>query len=333
MRSTRTGFETPTIGIQPQDDPLIRTAVPRDRGILIEMSGGEAGRVQCLRDESLTLGRGAQCTLTFKDTTLSRMHARIRNFGGTYVLEDAGSLNGCYVNRRRRTKIPLQHGDRLRFGSGIRFQFQLVTPEEESVLVHMYAAAVQDGLTGLVNRRALDDRLKAEVAHAIRHRRELNVLILDVDHFKKVNDTHGHLAGDEVLRQIASLLGDQVRTEDLVARFGGEEFVVVARDVPIHGATALAERLRSAIEGKRVRFEDVEMQVTVSIGIASLSAFDKTHSVAQLLAAADAALYEAKEAGRNRVVVSAGQRESAESARSCSNEDQSQRERNLDKTA
>ncbi len=319
-------YDSPTISIKPTNDPLQLTAVPRDRGILIEMSGGEAGRVHCVGDVPLTLGRGAQCSLTYQDTTLSRIHARIRSIEEGYLLEDAGSLNGCFVNRHRESRVVLAHGDRLRFGSGVRFQFQLVTPEEEAVLVHMYAAAVQDGLTGLVNRRALDDRLEAELAHAVRHRRDLCLLMLDIDHFKKVNDTHGHLAGDEVLRQISALLGDQVRTEDVVARYGGEEFVVIARDIPPHGAAALAERLRVAVSVRRFRFEAITLQVTISIGISSLSGLRSDPSAARLVAAADIALYEAKEGGRNRVAV-------APSERVRSKDDQSQQAPSRAKTA
>jgi len=324
-------YETPTLAIKPKDDPLTRPIVPRDRGVLIEMSGGEAGRVHCLMDADFTLGRGRQCTLAFQDTTLSRTHARIRSVDGAYLLEDAGSLNGSFVNRSRETRAILAHGDRLQFGSGVRFQFQLVTKEEEAILVHMYAAAVKDGLTGLVNRRSLDDRLKAEFAHAVRRRRELSVLIIDVDHFKKVNDTHGHLAGDKVLRQIADLLVDLVRTEDFVARYGGEEFVIVTRDVPTEGAAELAERVRGSIEACAFRFERLTLGVTVSVGVSSLTDLIDKASVPRLLSAADAALYEAKAGGRNRVVIAAPQ--SAASASDRSMEDQSHRAPNLASTA
>ena len=331
MHSSRTVNETCTRKIKPQDDPLSSTTIPGDRGVLIEMSGGEAGRVHCLKSEVLSLGRSKHCTLTYQDTTLSRTHARIRWVDGVYLLEDAGSMNGCFVNRSRRNQAFLEHGDRLRFGSGVRFQFQLVTQEEEAILVHMYAASIQDGLTGLVNRRALDDRLKAEFAHAVRHRRELHILLIDVDFFKKVNDTYGHLAGDEVLRQIAALLGVQVRAEDLVARYGGEEFAVVIRDVSVRRAAAMAERLRMEIEKRVFRFEQLSLRVTVSIGISSLSGLTERSSVPRLLGASDAALYQAKAGGRNRVEVAPSQR--APSARERSIDDQSQQECNLAITA
>jgi len=302
MNTMPNDLDFPTQSITPKKDSIGLTVIPRDRGILIQMSGAAAGSVHCLRGEVLTIGRGGQCSLSLEDTTLSRTHARIRRTDGMHILEDEGSLNGSYVNHHRVTRAVLRHGDRLRFGSGVRLQFQLVNPEEEAILVHMYEAAVKDGLTGLVNRRALDDRLKAEFAHAIRHRRELNVLIIDLDFFKKVNDTKGHLAGDEVLRQIAGLFGDQIRCEDLVARYGGEEFVVLARDIPMHGAMLLAERLRAAVENLEMRFDNTLLKVTVSIGVASLSHLPGKPSIETLLTAADKALYAAKSQGRNRVV-------------------------------
>jgi diguanylate cyclase (GGDEF)-like protein len=280
------------------------TTSPRTRGLLIQMSGQDAGRIHCLTEEVITIGRGKKCLLYFDDTTLSRTHAIIRLIDGEFVLEDAGSLNGCFINRQRITAHALRHGDRLRLGSGLRVQFQLVNLEEEQVLVHLYEAAVRDGLTKLFNRRCFDERLKVDMAHSLRHKRELVAMIIDVDFFKRVNDTHGHLAGDEVLRVIAGLLADSVRSEDMVARYGGEEFVVLTRDVAEDGAACLAERLRKGIEAVEVHFEDLKIKVTASIGIAALSLVKGEKTGEALLAMADKALYQAKEGGRNKVVTS-----------------------------
>jgi diguanylate cyclase (GGDEF)-like protein len=273
------------------------------RGLLIEMSGSYAGRMHRIPPDGITIGRGDACALCYQDTTLSRMHATIRETDGKFVLEDSGSLNGSYANQQRVSKHDLAHGDRLRFGSGVSLQFQLVTEEEEAVLCRLYEASVRDGLTGVFNRRCLDDRLVSEVAHARRHERELNVLMVDIDFFKKVNDSHGRLAGDEVLKSVATLLAGSVRCEDLVARYGGEEFTVVTRDIPLAGAVKLAERLRKAIEVRIVLFEETSLKVTASIGVASLALLpEDQRTPAHLVEAADKALYKAKEGGRNRVV-------------------------------
>jgi len=291
----------------PRVEALGATIGQRDRGLLIEMSGNHAGNVHRVVTEDVSIGRGSRCTLSFEDSTLSRMHASLRRRGQEYEIYDLGSLNGTFVNRERVSTKVLAHGDRLRFGSGVRMHFQLVNETEEQVLVHLFEAAVRDGLTGVFNRRALTERLDSEVAHALRHKRDLCALMLDVDHFKRVNDTHGHLAGDEVLRAIAGVLGKTVRCEDIVARYGGEEFVVLVRDTPLAGAVLLAERLRQAVESEQMSFEGTILSATASIGVAALSAIQEAKSqraaVAEhLLAAADAALYEAKRTGRNKVV-------------------------------
>ena len=271
------------------------------RGILIEMSGSTAGRVHLLADEETTIGRGSDCTIIFDDTTLSRTHARIRADGEEYLLTDCESLNGCYVNLARQQEASLRHGDRVQFGTGVRLQFQLVNQEEQRVLVRMFEAAVLDGLTGLTNRRALDERIVSEMAYAVRHEAELCAIMLDIDFFKKVNDTHGHLAGDEVIRTIAKLLQRGIRCEDLAARYGGEEFVVLTRGIPLGGAVNLAERLRVAIAERLIEHGDQQLSVTSSFGVASLSQISGEPTAAALLEAADRALYAAKTGGRNRV--------------------------------
>ena len=174
-------------------------------------------------------------------------------------------------------------------------------------LVELNAAleqtATTDGLTRLVNRRYLDERLIEEVLRAQRYGSPLSVLMIDVDHFKKVNDVHGHAAGDAVLRAVAATIKASVRIIDIPARYGGEELVVVAPSTSWTGARVLAERLRGAIEALETMSAGMEqpIRVTASIGCAALGAEQDGHS---LLEAADQALYEAKHGGRNRVVMS-----------------------------
>jgi len=273
------------------------TAAPRDRALLVEMSGGDAGHVHRLVEVITTIGRGTGCTLSFADATLSREHARIARIGDGFAIEDAGSLNGTWVNQERAQRRVLAHGDRIRLGSGVRFQFHLVTAEEEAILVKLYEASVRDGLTGLFNRRHLVERLDAETAYAVRHGTGLCVVMMDLDHFKRVNDTYGHLAGDEVLRQASGVLQAQVRRADLVARYGGEEFVVIARGIPLASCRLLAERLRTWIEALEIHFEAALIRPTASLGLAGLDDCGKDKTPARLLACADEALYRAKEGG------------------------------------
>ncbi|HWL85746.1 MAG TPA: GGDEF domain-containing protein, partial [Polyangiaceae bacterium] len=172
--------------------------------------------------------------------------------------------------------------------------------------------ALYDGLTRVYNRKHLDERLDVEVAFAMRHGTELSVILIDVDHFKRVNDTYGHLAGDAVLRTTAQVMAHSLRHEDLLARYGGEEFVVVARGTSLDNAVLVADRLRNSIAATMVPFEEHLLHVTVSAGVASIrdcgpgatnaNVSDLPALKTSLLSTADQRLYAAKQAGRNRVV-------------------------------
>jgi diguanylate cyclase (GGDEF)-like protein len=160
--------------------------------------------------------------------------------------------------------------------------------------------AREDALTGLANRRAFGEVLKSAFARMRRLDEPVLLFMLDIDHFKLVNDTHGHAAGDEVLRSVAKTMASSIREVDRAFRIGGEEFAVILTDTDIPGAQLVAERLRAAIAAAPVTTESGQVSVTASIGIARAG---KAMDPAELLKAADAALYEAKASGRNRVVV------------------------------
>jgi two-component system cell cycle response regulator len=179
----------------------------------------------------------------------------------------------------------------------------------DSELARTREMALQDELTGLANRRALEQMLAEEVTRALRHGRPLSIVMADVDHFKTINDTYGHRAGDEVLRELARILGQNLRSIDRAARYGGEELLVMLPETPSAEAHYVAERVRTAVEGHAfvVDPEDEEpplsLHVTASLGIASLP--DDADSPERLVEIADQALYDAKHQGRNRVVVHA----------------------------
>jgi two-component system cell cycle response regulator len=283
------------------DPPAARSKV----AVLTVLAGPEAGQVLPLdRTKANTLGReDAECTIAFADARVSGVHARIISVNGEWMLTDQGSTNGTFVNDVRIDKhSPLADGDRILLGGSVSLRFALVTEDERQALMRVYDAAVHDGLTGVLNRKALDQRLLSEIAFAVRHDAPLSVVMLDVDHFKAVNDTHGHPAGDAVLRAVAERLTSALRIEDVFGRYGGEEFLIVARDITLDQGAQLAERMRVLLDASPVVFEGTPIRVTASFGVASLACCAPTRDAPTLLATVDARLYEAKRTGRNRVV-------------------------------
>ena len=276
----------------------------RDRGVVTVTGGNDAGKVISLPPGNmLALGRADEADVRFDDVSLSRIHARVVRIGSEYVINDAGSTNGTYINDRRiDAPTSLKDGDRIQLGSNTTLRFSLVDLAEEQALRQVYEAAMKDGLTGIANRKHLEERLDAEVGYAIRHGSPLSIVMLDVDHFKRVNDPLGHLAGDAVLRHMGAALSAGLRQEDLVARYGGEEFVIVARGIEVMNALHVADRLRIWISQTPVYFENQQIWITSSAGVASLADCGDKKDKASLLAAADGRLYQAKHGGRNRVV-------------------------------
>lgn len=163
------------------------------------------------------------------------------------------------------------------------------------------ALSQKDPLTGAYNRRYFDEQSRIECARSHRYSQSLAILMIDLDKFKLVNDTHGHAAGDEVLKALVRISSDALRKSDILARFGGEEFVVLLPHADIKEASMLAERLRKAIENSEIKVEELTLHVTVSIGVSILAAHESDST--EMLARADQAMYNAKNSGRNKVAV------------------------------
>jgi diguanylate cyclase (GGDEF)-like protein len=294
-------------GAQGHMDTFVVDAEPRTerrRAVLIVSAGPHTGRVLTIPvGDLVTLGRSPECTFPFDDASVSLKHARIIFVAEQYIFKDAASRNGSFVNDARvTTAMPLCDGDRVQLGSSTVLRFSLVGEDEEQSLRRVYDAAIRDGLTGIFNRKHLEERLDAELAYAVRHGSPLSVVIVDVDHFKRVNDTFGHLAGDAVLKVVASLLAQCLRAEDLLARYGGEEFVIVTRGLDAAQALMMADRARVTVAGTAIPHAHQSISVTVSAGVASLTCCGSQRDKATLLGLADARLYQAKQSGRNRVV-------------------------------
>jgi two-component system cell cycle response regulator len=287
------------------------TALPRlpstskEHAFLLVLSGPQLGAIYPLQAEhELTIGRRDDADILLADEGISRRHATLRVDGEHALVKDLGSANGTYVDGARVQEAILSNGSRVHIGLQTVLKFIWADDLEAEYQRKLVEGALQDPLTGLYNRRLLEDRLGSELAAAKRHGRLVSVLMVDIDLFKSVNDRYGHLAGDEALRMVARTLRATIRKEDFVARFGGEEFVVIARETALDGARLLGERIRHAVERSRCVWQDQELSVTVSVGVtvsAQPAEFVPGQTERELIDGADRALYRAKQDGRNRV--------------------------------
>jgi two-component system cell cycle response regulator len=265
------------------------------------LTGSMTGQVFRVTRGEATIGRGSSVEVRVEDDGISRSHARIRSeTAGRAFIEDMGSRNGTFVNGEKISgTLELQEGDKIQLGRGTVLRFGFQDNLDESFHENLLSSALRDGLTKLFNKRYFLERLDSELKFAVRHKAALSLLMLDLDYFKRINDTLGHLAGDCVLQEIAAQLARAVRNEDVVARFGGEEIAIVLRAINVDNAMLMAERLRKLVESTVILFEGKELRATVSIGVAEFGPNVTTPD--QLVEAADKALYRAKHGGRNRV--------------------------------
>ena len=264
--------------------------------VLIGPTTGELFRV----GDGGGLGRDKSVSFHIPDSQISRRHAWLHSTEGGITLEDLDSTNGTFVNGERITRRVLQNGDTIRLGHTVALRITWLSEVDGELQKEMFDSALRDGLTKAFNKRFFETRLEEEVAYALRQGTDLAVLFLDLDHFKRINDTYGHLAGDHVLVELAALVSKTSRVEDIFARVGGEEFAILTRGLDSRQATEFGERLRLAIFEHEFVYEGVTLPVTSSVGVACVKS-EGVDSPVALMAAADAALYRAKAAGRNRV--------------------------------
>ncbi len=264
---------------------------------IVVIYGGELGKRFPIKEQA-TVGRAESNSISLDMANVSRTHARFFSHDGSFYVEDLGSTNGTFVNDAEIVhETLLSSGDLITTGGTV---FKFFYGDNVEALYHeeIYRLTILDGLTGVHNRRFLLEFLEREVARAARHGRPLALAMVDLDHFKVLNDTFGHLAGDSVLKGVARLMEAEVRREELFARYGGEEFALVLPETTIDGATVFCERLRRGVGNHSFSFDGQELQVTVSIGVAGL---EDGADIQALIKAADEQLYLAKRQGRNRV--------------------------------
>jgi len=265
---------------------------------LIVIYGEDIGRRVPLGKGRVVLGRSSQADMQVDQESVSRNHCQITFRGKRHTVRDLGSTNGTYVNDEPCEEIELRDGDQIKVGRTI---VKYITGGNVEAQYHeeIYRLMTVDGLTQIHNKRYFDEMLEREVSRCARYGRIFSLILFDIDHFKRVNDTFGHLAGDAVLRRLGTLVRTRVRRDDIVARTGGEEFAVILPEVALEGAVGLAEKLRSLIDESVFEFEKTAMEVTISLGVAMWQ--EGLTEGDELIKLADDKLYEAKDSGRNRI--------------------------------
>jgi diguanylate cyclase (GGDEF)-like protein len=248
----------------------------------------------------LEIGRSPLVGLSLPEVmSISRKHARLRYAGPVVTIEDLGSTNGTFVNGQPiQGRTVLKSGDRFQTAA-VHFKFLHEQDVESAYHLAIYDLVARDGLTEIFNKRKYEEEVQREFARAVRHHRPLSLILFDLDEFKQINDSYGHLCGDFVLKQVASLARDLTRPEEVLARVGGDEFAILTPETTIHGAETLALKLRDRIEGFEHRYGDLRIAIRCSFGVAELA--PEMSNPQELFQVADAALLIAKRSGRNRV--------------------------------
>ena len=284
----------------------------REPGLVV-ITGSSLGEYYSLvDDEPLIVGRGSECDIVLQRPSVSREHLKVVFSQGQVTAYDLGSKNGASADDR---PVPtdgliLRDGALIRLGDATLKYLDGKSPEAD-YHERSYLLATKDPLTGLNNRLSFKESLTRAIADWARRGGELAVAVLDLDHFKQVNDAHGHHAGDQVLRLTADVAIDQLRASDLVARLGGEEFVIALPDTGAQAMHQVLEQLGDKIRAQ-AKTLFAEPEITFSAGIACLparanAALDLRRLQQRLLHLADQAMYQAKAEGRNRIVIADSQ--------------------------
>jgi two-component system cell cycle response regulator len=273
---------------------------------LVVLAGSNVGEMYKVEKERTVMGRGESVDIRLLDEGISREHAQVVQEAGKdgshYVLEDMGSTNGTFCNGARVQRQMLAEGDKILLGSTTILKFSYQDKLDEMFQRQMSESALRDGLTKTFNKRYFTERIESEYLYAARHDTPVSLLFLDIDHFKRINDVHGHPAGDAVLVELSKLVSAGLGNEDIFCRYGGEEFAVISRGTETPAAHAIAERLRRAVEEHVFSFDGKTILVTISVGVARAPS-PGVGSPAEFVATADEAMYRAKRSGRNQVCV------------------------------
>ncbi len=269
---------------------------------LTVVAGVQIGQTVPFNGRSLTGGRDAECDLPLIGRGISRTHFLVEpGADNSLVISDLGSTNGIFVNGEKVQQHTLEDGDYIHVGPETVLRYNVENVTDVQIRVRQYEQSIRDDLTGIYNRRYFKSTLKHELAFCQRHNDYVSVILFDVDNFKRINDQHGHPAGDHVIKMLAQGLMNHLRTEDILARYGGEEFAIILRGQDEKQAFQTAERIRTFVESLRIAVDDAEVGLTISLGISTLRP-DGPTTPEEIIEEADNNLYSAKEKGKNCTV-------------------------------
>ena len=264
---------------------------------LVTIYGRDLGKQYPLSKAEIVIGRGNDNDIVLDMDNVSRRHAKVVNREEGFFLEDLASTNGSYVNDEEVRTRQLRNGDLIKIGGAI---LKFLQGGNIEALFHeeIYRMTIVDGLTQVHNKRYFLEFMDREMARCARYDRPLSLILFDIDYFKKINDVHGHLAGDFVLKRLAEIVSKHIRKEEAFARYGGEEFAIIMPETTGERARIFAEKIRRMVEVTEYQYEDRNIEVSVSLGIAEMGPHRDPHA---FIKAADEMLYLAKDNGRNRV--------------------------------
>lgn len=280
---------------------------------LVVINGADLGKKYNLTQNATIIGRSSKVDIVIDEESISRNHAVIETEGDGIIVRDPGSTNGTYVNDQTITSHRLREGDLVKVGRTI-FKFISGSNIEAAYHDEIYRLTTTDGLTQVFNKRYFLQEMEREMSRCIRYNRALTLVMIDIDHFKPVNDTYGHLAGDHILKQCAQRIVRHIRRDDIFARYGGEEFILLLPEIDKTQGLYLADKLRDLVAREPFTFDKVDIPITLSMGVADVQEYlmrmppgehndpSSENNCFAFIKLADDRLYQAKEAGRNRVV-------------------------------
>jgi diguanylate cyclase (GGDEF)-like protein len=286
---------------------IVREKIPKQQDqqkfYLIIIDGDNVGKIYPLDKKTITIGRSDEFDIQLADSSCSREQAIIEfDDNNKPVLKDLDSTNGTFVNGAKISERNIEDGDKILLGFSSVFMFAIQDSLEAKFQMNLYESSINDNLTGAFNQKYFLDTLSREFSYSLRHQSSLGLLILDIDFFKKINDTYGHIVGDIVLKEVVNKIETNLRNEDILCRYGGDEFAIIVRHFKYGFVKTTAERIRLFFDGRSIICKDHKINISVSIGAATIDN-ENIATPENMMELADANLYKAKHSGGNCIVI------------------------------